>query len=165
MDRDTKAKEADQIRQFKEEIASGTWLKRARHRSGRRKSTWNLLLPVLGIPLLVACTLGLFFLGWFLHSYLHGSAAKQTFLQFIVEPMRPSSFLLLVPSLFAAIAPAFLVANFLVYQIGPARRAMNQEDQEFPSTGYGPSQRALSRIALWLLGFWLLCVLVAAVLP
>ena len=77
--------------------------------------------------------------------------------------MIPSGALILVPSLVVAVAPAFLVANFLVYQIAPARRAMEAEDRNFSGVGYKPSQRALLKFGLELLLICLPLIFIGAV--
>jgi hypothetical protein len=53
--------EDDQLARLGQELKSGTWVKNARHRSRRRRSLWNLLLPLFALPLWVAIA---FLLGW-----------------------------------------------------------------------------------------------------
>lgn len=56
--------------------------------------------------------------------------------------------LMLFPPLISSIFPALIITNFLVYLVPPARRAMAEEDREFPGTDYNSSQRALLKIGL-----------------
>ena len=53
-----------------------------------------------------------------------------------------------LPFLVASIAPALVVTNFLIYLMPPARRAMNNEDRDFPGTGYASSQKALTKVGM-----------------
>jgi hypothetical protein len=140
------SKDDDQITRFGREIRGGTWLTNARQRSQRRKSPWNLLLPLFGFPTWSALS---FLLGWAaakLHEFIHPAAAPL----FGDGPMQLNTALVLFPSLFVALCPAFLLTNVAVYLIPPARRAMNAEDRAYPGTGYNSSQRALSKAALWM---------------
>jgi len=43
-----------------------------------------------------------------------------------------------------------LLANFLVYLIAPARRAMEAEDRGYSGVDYSSSQRALSKGGIWI---------------
>ena len=54
--------------------------------------------------------------------------------------------LMLFPSFFAAICPAFVASNFLIYLIPPARHAMGKEDQGFGGVDYVSSQSALIKV-------------------
>ena len=143
----TPPKEQDQLARFGEELKDGTWLANARHRSQRRKSGWNLLLPLLGFPLWGAVTASLAWLGSSLHMTLHPAGPYL----FGSGPMRASTALVLIPSLIAAICPALLLTNIMVYLISPARRAMDVESRDFPGTGYKASQLALLKMGLWVL--------------
>ena len=149
----------DQIAELKRELADGSWLTNARKRSQRRKSPWNLLLPLLGFPLMGVASFGLVWVAYQLRFLLLGH--PDSLGAYMAGPMRPGTFLVLLPSMFAAVAPALIAANFLVYLIPPARRAMDVEDRPFPSLAYGPSQRALARIAGWLMLLWLAAAVLA----
>jgi hypothetical protein len=152
----TPSNEDDQLSRFGREIKERTWVANARKRSQRRKSAWNLLLPLFAMPLWAALT---FLLGWAastLHTLLHSASVPL----FASGPLRLSTALVLFPVLFSALCPALLLTNFLVYLIKPARRAMDAEDLAHPGTDYAASQRALLK-----LGFWVcvVCIPVALV--
>jgi hypothetical protein len=124
-----------------DEMREGTWRANARRRASRRKSAWNLLLPVTIIPL--------FIILW---------AVAATLLQVVglLAGMKPSGshmslvrFLMIFPLIIPAITGACVVGNFVIYRIGPARRAMEAEDQGFPGTDYATAQKALSK-ATWM---------------
>lgn len=152
-----------QVTRLKVELLAGSWGSNAQARARRRKSAWNLLLPLLGFPLLVALWFGFVVLAHDVHALLRGS--HESLRVFMGGAMHTSSFLVLMPSLLAAVAPAFLITNFLVYLVPPARRAMDAEDLAFPGTEYAASQSALFRMALWLTAFWVVTTLVACVFP
>jgi len=139
--------ENDQIRRFFSEIISGTWKRNAQGRSRRRKSAWNLLLLLLGL-LLYVCFASLFItLIQLAHTTIYPEAVL-SLRGFLLQTVNIASLLMLLPPLIASVFPAFLVANYVVYLIPPARRAMQTEDADFPGTDYNSSQAALAKMGL-----------------
>jgi H+/gluconate symporter-like permease len=153
---DTSPKDDDQLARFRQELNEGTWVANARRRSRRRKSPWNILLLVFGVALWAAIAAVIGWAGATLHGSLHPTAVPL----FDSGPLRMNSALVLFPSIFAALCPALLLTNFLVYLIPPARRAMEAEDREYPGTDYTSSRRALSKLGLWI---WVICLPIALV--
>lgn len=148
--------EDDQLSRLGRELRERTWVANARKRSQRRKSPWNLLLPLFALPIWAAL---IFLLGWAagaLHTFLHPTSAAL----FASGPLRLNTALVLFPILFSALCPALLLTNFLVYLVKPARRAMDAEDRAHPGTDYAASQRALSKLGFWVC---IVCVPVALV--
>jgi len=143
----TPIREEDQLARFGEELTERTWLANARQRSQRRKSAWNLLLPLFGFPLWGGIAASLSWLGSALHLVLYPGVGHL----FGADPMRLNTALVLIPSLIAAVCPALVLTNTLVYLVPPARQAMELEDHDYPGTGYNASQVALRKMALWLL--------------
>jgi H+/gluconate symporter-like permease len=137
--------EDDQLARLGQELKTGTWVKNARHRSRRRRSPWNLLLPLFALPLWVAIA---FMLGW-VFSGLHGLLSPATAPLFASGPLSFPTALVIFPALLSALCPALLLTNFLVYRVPPARRAMDAEDLDHPGTDYASSQRALSKLGAW----------------
>jgi hypothetical protein len=137
--------EDDQLARLGQELKAGTWVKNARHRSRRRKSPWNLLLPLFALPLWVAIA---FLFGW-VFSGLHGLLRPSAAPLFASGPLSLATALILLPALLSAICPALLLTNILVYRVPPARRAMDTEDLAHPGTDYASSQRALSKLGAW----------------
>jgi len=45
---------------------------------------------------------------------------------------------------------SLVLANFLVYRIPPARRALDAEDHDVPGNDYNASQRALIKAGIWI---------------
>ena len=156
----TPLKKDDQLARFGEELKDGIWLTNARQRSQRRKSAWNLLLPLLGFPLWGAVAASLAWLASSLRMALHPAGAQL----FGSGPMRASTAMVLIPSLIAAICPAFLLTNIVVYLIPPARRALDVEDSDFPGTGYKGSQLALLKMGLLALAVCVPMILAGAFL-
>ena len=155
------SQEPDQIALVSRELRDRHWLANARKRSQRRKSAWNLLLPLFGLPLWAGFVGSLLWLGQIIHTAFHPHHIHPLFGW--SQPIDASGTLILIPSLVMAVAPAFLVTNFLVYQIAPARRAMEAEDRNFPGVGYKPSQRALLKLGLGLLLICLPLIFIGAV--
>jgi hypothetical protein len=158
-----KAKEDDQVERFAGEVKDGTWLKNAQQRSQRRKSAWNLLLPLFGFPLWLTFAFFFFRLGWIAHASIH-PAAHASSSEFFRGSIRLATALIIFPSLVASVFPAFLLTNFLVYQIPQARHAMEAEDRNAPIDGYGPSQRAIFKIGIVAVGVALILVVIGAAL-
>jgi hypothetical protein len=61
-----------------------------------------------------------------------------------------STALVLFPVFFSALCPAFLLTNFVVSLVPPAKRGMDAEARAYPGTGYASSQRALSKAGFWM---------------
>lgn len=137
-------KEEDQLARFGKELRNGKWLVNAQQRSQRRKSAWNLLLPLFGFPLWVGLTILLVWLASNLHTLIHPAATSIS----LNSALNVSSTLILIPSLIGSISPALFLTNFFVYLIPEARRAMDVEDRNHPGTGYAASQSALLRAGL-----------------
>ncbi len=154
----TPRKREDQLARVGEELKEGTWLANAQQRSQRRKSAWNLLLPLLGFPLCGAFAWALVWLGSLLHMVIYPAATDM----FGPGPMSLSATVVSIPSFIAAICPALLLTNFLVYLIPPARRAMDSEDRNFPGTAYDASQHALLKGGIWLLAVCLPIIVAGA---
>ena len=142
----TPSQDDDQWARAGRELRDGSWLRNARQRSQRRKSPWNLLLFLLVFSLWAAIG---FVLGWganALHGIFHPTSGEL----FTNGPIRLNAALALLPTIFASICPAMLLANFLVYLIAPARRAMEAEDRGYSGVDYSSSQRALSKGGIWI---------------
>jgi hypothetical protein len=135
----------DQVRQVASELREGTFLEHARKRSSRRKSAWNLLLPLVGFPMWGLLSAALVHAAWLLHVAFVANAASSE-RAFFAGPIGLGGLLVLIPCLMASVAPALFLTNFLVYLVPPARRAMDLEDRDVPGVGYSDSQRALLRI-------------------
>lgn len=150
----------DQLAIVGGELKNGTWLANAQQRSQRRKSAWNILLPLLGFPLWGAIVVSLAKGASHLHGLVHPGAPNL----FRNGPLTLSQALTLFPSFITALFPAFLLTNFFVYLIPAARRAMDLEDRGYPGTGYRSSQRALFKCGLWALAVGLPLILAGSLL-
>jgi len=155
-----RSSDEDQISRLAKELKNGTWLANAQQRSQRRKSPWNMLLLLFGVPLWGAITMLLTYLASCLHEALYPAGS----ILFARGPMSTQALFVFVPSLIASVIPAMFLTNVLVYLIPPARRAMDAEDRDFPGTGYAASQRALFKVGLCILAIGLPIIFVAACL-
>lgn len=140
-------KKHDPLALVAQELREGTWLANAHRRAQRRKSAWNLLLPLFALPLWGTTTALLVWLALVVHTAIH----PRTEPFFGPGALHLGEALILIPSLLAAICPAMLLTNGLVYLIPAARRAMDAEDRDFPETRYQLSQRALFKLGSWIL--------------
>ena len=148
----------DQLALVSQELREGKWFKNARRRAQRRKSAWNLLLPLSWFPLWGAITALLMSLASVVHTAIHPHAGPL----FGPGPLSLGQALVLIPSLLAAVTPAMLLTNTLVYLIPAARRAMDAEDRNYPEARYEPSQRALFKLGSWILVICLPLILAGA---
>jgi hypothetical protein len=141
-----KKSDIDPIEETYSELKEGIWLKNAQHRSSRRRSAWNLLLPVLAIPFWLGLAYALIKIARITYAELHPGNAE------LRHPSSVHIFLIAIPIFVASISPAFIGANFLVYRLPAARRALEQEDRQFPEVDYPSSQRALIRVGAVIAG-------------
>ncbi len=134
----------DQIARVYAELKDGTFLQKARQRSQRRKSVWNLLL--LGfIPIWLLLAFVVIELFLLLHVAIYPEQAGYL-RKFWRSNLDVAGLLMFAPPFIATIPIAMVVINFLVYLIPPARRAMDKEDRNIPGVDYHSSQRALIKI-------------------
>lgn len=133
----------DPIARTLAERKEGAWPANA----ARRRSAWNWLLPALFLPLWLG------FLGLCveaasqLHVLMHPGAAGHM-AAFWRGGLDGPRLLILIPLLIATLAPALMLANFLIYRIPPARRALQQEGRGHAGADYDSSQRTLFRFGV-----------------
>jgi hypothetical protein len=150
-----------------DEIKSGTFLESSRTRSSRRKSGWNLLLPIVIFPLWIGIWWMAIELGCVAHLLLAGRSVPpiSDWMKVLGSGMSFAHFLILFSPLIPTMTAAAVIGNYLVYLVPPARRAMDAEDRAFPGTEYPTAQRELKRLTLYtapialallLLGAWVL---------
>jgi hypothetical protein len=122
-----------------DEMRAGVWRANARHRASRRKSAWNLLLPVIIFPTFIVLwgTGAIVFQVGSLFAGVTAAGPHKSLL----------SFLIFGPLVLPSISFACVIGNFVVFRIPAARRAMDAEDQGFPGTDYATAQKALSKAA------------------
>jgi len=152
----------DQLARSGRELKSGKWLSNAQTRARRRKTAWNLLLPLLAIPFWAAFTWLLVAGAWTAHLAFHPGlvgAARQ-----FPSLVTSVTALMLFPSFVAAVCPAMVASNFFVYLIPSARRAMNNEDHGFRGVDYASSQRALIKVGTYALAAAVVLGLIGALL-
>jgi hypothetical protein len=150
-----------------EELKSGTWLASAQTRAARRKSLWNLLLPLTILPLWLfawwvavefACVAHLLFAGKSIPPF-------EDWMKVLGSEMSLAGFLIVFSPLVPTVAAAAVLGNRIVYLVPAARRAMDAEDNAVPGTVYSTAQEQLMRVIRYsapialpvlLLGAWLL---------
>jgi len=154
--RDSEAKEPDVIKELRE----GTWLQNARARKQYQKSKWNNLVMALALPIYLGAAYGLISFAAFVRNLLHPGHVGPPLAYTNVVAGACVVFAPLVASIFIA----FVGANFLVYQIPPARRAFDKESEAMPSIGYSVSQRALLKIGVPTVIVTVVLLVIAAVI-
>ena len=132
-----------------EEIKAGRFLTNARHRSSRRKSAWNLLLPIVIVPLWLLLWWVAVELVWLVHVAVipaHATGAIEIWMKGMGSAMSLAGFLMIFPLMIPTLIGGMVIGNFLIYLIPAARAAMDVEDRAFPGTEYATAQKALIRI-------------------
>lgn len=114
--------------------------------TARRKTLWSLLPPAVLLPLWFALGYAGFELVWRLHLAWHPQDLGHS-LDYWRRGMDAARFLMLVPPMVAALPVSMLAANFLVYAIPAARRALAHGAHDAAAAHYAASQRALAGFA------------------
>jgi hypothetical protein len=149
------------MRKFTEKIAA--YYAEARHRAGRRKSPWNLLLIVFGFCAWLAVWYGLFKLIWIFHVAIYPEHQFRDFWQ-ADAGFRSAilSFLMLFSPMPAAIIIGMLFANSVFWLIKPLRRIFETEAQGYEGTSFRRSMRSLLKACAWALPIGIGVALTAA---
>jgi len=130
------------------------YFEEAQARARRRKSPWNLLLPLFMLPAWAALWYGSFELLWKLHVLFypaHAGFRRQFWTAGIGLSPFVSSFLMVFGPFAPTLGVAMLVGNALVWLVEPARQMLNCEAQGFPDTDFVSAQRELIRFTIWAL--------------
>jgi hypothetical protein len=101
-----------------------------RERRAKRKSPWDFVGLVVAVLVMGPVGYGLWLCAWKLHLVFypeHASHVREFWRAGISGRAFISSFLLAMPLFMPAMVTGFLVSNFLMWLIPPARRAMNAE--------------------------------------
>ncbi len=151
----------DQIARARAEISEGKFVQNARQRAARRKSAWNLLLPAFLLPLWFALGYAGFEFTWRLHVAWHSQDGGHL-LEYWRGGMDGARFLMLVPPMLGALPLAMIIANFAVYFIPPARRAMENEDRGIAGVDYVSSQIALVKFGAAVAGVSAIAAIIGA---
>jgi hypothetical protein len=107
----------------------------ARHRASRRKSPWNLLLLVFVIAFIVLYWVLFFKAAGLYFQFLHKPSFDSH------QRSEASRIVIVLGAFFTSMPLGMLTANFLVWCIPPARRALEAEAAAFPGTEYSSAQR------------------------
>jgi hypothetical protein len=149
------------------EMRQGTFLRNAQRRSSRRKSPWNLLLLLI-FPLWIFLWFKTLAILWNLALLVRGGVVPTSVSGWLAnsglgsQPMSWALALHLFAPFIPLLAAAMVIGNFLIYLIPPARRAMDNEDKDFPGTEYSTAQQTLVKLALVTLAPGLLLSFVGA---
>lgn len=144
-------KEQPNLHNISKEVFSEGYFERARQRAKRRKSPWNLVLIPLWVGSMAFICYALFQLMWGVHAWLypdHVGRFREFWAGRIGLPAFVSSFLLLIPLLFAAIPLGMIFANAVAWCIPPARRVFEREAKGVKWTSFPEAMKGLTKIAL-----------------
>jgi len=142
------------------ELKAGEWLQNARARKQYQKSPWNRVVQVLGLPIWLSSAYGLGALAVLLRNRLHPSHVGPA----LAHTSGAAEAIIIFAPLLAGIFIGMVVANFLVYQIPPARRAFDKEGEELPSISYAVSQRSLLKVGVPVVAAAIMLLFIAAVI-
>ena len=139
------------LRNIAEELFTPGYSARACERARHQQSPWNLLFLAFGFAGIGEISYLLFQVMWRVHVAFYPEHAGR-FSEFWNTGIsfRPfvSSFLLMIPLIFASIPLGFMFACFSIWCIGPARRAMEREAEGVKWASFHESMRVLWLIAL-----------------
>ena len=138
---------------------------RSRARTRRRKSLWNLLLPVLVIPIWLTLWWLAFGGTWRFHVLLYPSHAHERNLFWTSGlPLRLflPSFLMLIPAAFPSLVWSMLITNCVLRLVPPARRTFDYEAKGYPGTDYRSAQAGLFVVALVFTTGWVVLAVAGA---
>jgi hypothetical protein len=156
-----------QVRRVVGEVKSGRYFDLARIRARRRKSPWNLLLPVFVIPIWLALWWVANRLVWQAHLLFYPShAASHSLLSRSGLPLRIfiPIFLMFIPTFLPTMVWSMVISNALLWLIPPVRRIFDREAVDYPGTDYHSAQAALVVVALILSAAWLVVSMAGAAL-
>jgi hypothetical protein len=137
----------------------------ARHRAGRRKSPWNLILIPLCAGSAIAIGYALFRVVWLFHVGVYPDHRLRDFWQKGISfGSFVPSFLMVFALAPGSLAAGFLLGNVLAWLVPPARHAFEAEAGGFPGTTFRESMAGLFRMAMWTLPGGLAVALAAAYL-
>ncbi len=111
----------------------------ARQRSARRKSSWNLLMFLFAIAGIALSWIFLVRLLLLLRTSFFPENA------FLMGGTRVGNILMYVAPLFPSIAAGFLFANNCIWQIPPARRALEEEARSISGADFKSSNKILAK--------------------
>jgi hypothetical protein len=140
-----------QLRRVSGELRSGTFYDLARARARRRKSPYNLLLPLFVLPLWALLWWGAFNLAWGLHVLFYPSHAglrSEFWPADLPAHIFIPSFMLLIPSFLPTLVWAMVCTNFVLHLVPPARRTFDREAVGYPGTDYRSAQTSLLIVAV-----------------
>jgi len=99
---------------------------------------------------------------WFVHTLFHPSHAGQ--LKYFWHNGGPLFILLAMPLFLAAVCPAFVVTNFMVWCVTPLRKIFDKEAKGFPGTDFRSATKGLIRLSLIMVPVCLLLSLLGAII-
>ncbi len=138
--------EPPNLQNIDKELRTQGYVERAQQRAQRRKSPWNLLLIPFGIGGVAGSAYLLFQIMWRIHIAFYPDHAGR-FGEFWGEgvsfPSFISSFLLLIPLLFAGLLIGLMFANCVAWCIAPARRAFDREAEGVKWASFRESMHGL----------------------
>lgn len=147
------------------EVSSAGYLDRVRARASKRTSPWNLLLIPLFLAGFFLIPYVLFRCMWAVHIFLypaHNGHLGEFWGRGIGFPSFVSSFLLLIPLVFAGVPMSMMMANCITWFIPAARGAFRREGEVEPAFSFPVAMRQLWRVSRVMVPICLLLSLVGA---
>lgn len=139
------------LRNIATEVFSRGYSERARQRAQRRRSPWNLVLIPLSLGSMAFIWYALFQLMWRVHTWFypsHVGRLREFWAEGLDFSAFMSSFLLLMPLLFAGIPLGMIFANAVAWCIPAARRAFAREAEGVKWASFPEAMEGLTKIAL-----------------
>ena len=127
-------------------------------RATRRKSPWNLLILLIGLPIWGFVTLALVKSLENIHLWIHP-------LQALSKSSGIGTILVVLAPLIQSIPIAMFIANYLTHLIPAAQKALDQESAANPGSDFHQSQRQLGKFSMFLFPLTFLASFLGVILP
>jgi len=116
------------------------------------------LMPLMGISMILALTVGSFTLLWSLHQVLHPEISLRAISGGAIAVM-------IFPSFFGALAPALMLLNLCLHSIPPLRRIFEENSKGLAGASYDESMRDLRKLAIVIVPPSFVIALIGAIAP
>jgi hypothetical protein len=140
--------QSSRLGELASEVSRKGYLSRAQQRAARRKSPWNLLDLLFGLPCIGIAWWAFLHSVWAVHNWLVPQHAVSFSMIFHSHATGLAPTVFFVAPLFAAIPVGLFLSNCIVWRIPPYRRASEREAQGVWHASFADAQKDVSLLAL-----------------
>jgi hypothetical protein len=143
-----KSARSSRLGELASEVSGKGYFERAQRRAARRKSAWNLLDLLFGLPCMGAAWWAFVHGVWAIRNLVMPQHAVSFFTVLHAGPAGFAPITFFVAPLFAAIPVGLFLSNCIVWCIPPYRRASQREAEGVWHASFADGQKDLSLLAL-----------------